>query len=74
MLTVLTLSESSVAMSVTDFPAASMIITWQDKRVVLRQRPLKTGLRMGEKLIAGDNPIIAYRRQRDLLIRKAYQF
>ena len=40
----------------------------QDRRVVLTQRPLRTELRMGEKLIFGDAPIIEYRRRRQKLI------
>lgn len=44
------------------------IILNQDKRVVTTQRPVKTSLRMGEKLIPGDGPIVAYRRRRDDLI------
>jgi phenylpropionate dioxygenase-like ring-hydroxylating dioxygenase large terminal subunit len=36
----------------------------QDKRVVLTQRPNVSSLHMGEKLIQGDGPIIAYRRRR----------
>lgn len=47
---------------------SSLYIAWQDKRVVLNQRPVKTDLRMGEKLIPGDNPIVAYRRRRADLI------
>ena len=41
----------------------------QDRRVVVTQQPLRTELRMGEKLIAGDAPIIEYRRQRHKLIQ-----
>jgi phenylpropionate dioxygenase-like ring-hydroxylating dioxygenase large terminal subunit len=39
-------------------------ILYQDKRVVITQRPIKTALRMNEKLIQGDRPIIEYRRRR----------
>ncbi len=37
----------------------------QDRRVVLTQIPKKTALQMDEKLIAGDLPIVTYRRLRD---------
>jgi hypothetical protein len=43
-------------------------IVHQDRRVVVTQRPYRSDLRMGEKLIPGDNPIIAYRRRRQELI------
>ncbi len=43
------------------------LILGQDKRVVLTQRPVRTWLRMGEKLIQGDGPIVAYRRRREEL-------
>jgi phenylpropionate dioxygenase-like ring-hydroxylating dioxygenase large terminal subunit len=43
---------------------ANMFVLRQDKRVVLTERPIKTDLRMGEKLIPADGPIVAYRRQR----------
>jgi len=39
----------------------------QDKRVVLSQLPIRTELRMGEKLVQGDTPIIAFRRKREEL-------
>ena len=43
------------------------VILNQDKRVVLTQVPKRSDLRMGEKLIPGDGPIIAYRRRRSEL-------
>ena len=43
----------------------------QDRRVVLTQRPKATSLRMGEKLIPSDGPIIEYRRHRQKLIDAA---
>ena len=43
------------------------VILNQDKRVVLTQVPKRSDLRMGEKLIQGDVPIIAYRRRRSEL-------
>lgn len=42
-------------------------ILGQDKRVVITQHPKKTALRMEEKLIQGDRPIIEYRRRRPAL-------
>ena len=48
-------------------PANALILS-QDRRVVVRQQPTRTYLRMGEKLIQGDSPIIAFRRERDALI------
>jgi phenylpropionate dioxygenase-like ring-hydroxylating dioxygenase large terminal subunit len=47
---------------------SSIIILRQDKRVVLTQNPKKTSLRMDERLIMGDKPIIEYRRHRQELI------
>ena len=40
-------------------------------RVVQTQHPKRSDLRMGEKLIQGDSPIIAYRRRRQELIEAA---
>jgi phenylpropionate dioxygenase-like ring-hydroxylating dioxygenase large terminal subunit len=48
-------------------PANALILS-QDRRVVVRQVPRHTHLRMGEKLIGGDAPIIAFRRERDELL------
>jgi phenylpropionate dioxygenase-like ring-hydroxylating dioxygenase large terminal subunit len=42
----------------------NLFIERQDRRVVLTQRPLRSQLRMGEKMIPGDAPIIEYRRKR----------
>ena len=39
--------------------------------MVQTQRPMRSDLRMGEKLIQGDGPIIAYRRRRQELIEAA---
>jgi phenylpropionate dioxygenase-like ring-hydroxylating dioxygenase large terminal subunit len=47
------------------------LIAHQDRRVVQTQRPMRSDLRMGEKLIPGDGPIIAYRRRRQELIDAA---
>ncbi len=48
----------------------SVIILRQDKRVVVTQIPKKTTLKMDEKLIVGDKPIIEYRKHRDELIEQ----
>jgi phenylpropionate dioxygenase-like ring-hydroxylating dioxygenase large terminal subunit len=47
---------------------ASFVIERQDKGVVETQLPKRSDLRIGEKLIQGDGPIIAYRRRRAELI------
>jgi len=39
--------------------------------VVVTQTPKRSYLQMGEKLIQGDSPIIAYRRRREELIRES---
>jgi len=48
-----------------------LVIERQDKRVVVTQRPKRSDLRGGEKLIQGDGPIIEYRRKRQALIDAA---
>jgi hypothetical protein len=40
----------------------------QDRRVVETQQPRPSGLRIGEKMIQGDRPIIEYRRRREELL------
>ena len=50
---------------------SNLIIERQDKRVVETQRPQRSYLRLSEKLIQGDGPIIAYRRRRQELIERA---
>jgi hypothetical protein len=47
------------------------IILGQDKRPVITQRPKRTDLRMVEKLIPGDGPIVDYRRRRQELVGKS---
>lgn len=42
----------------------------QDRRVVITQQPVKSFLKMDEKLISGDLPIITYRKLRNELIEK----
>ncbi len=50
---------------------SNRVILRQDKRVVITQEPKRSSLRMGEKLIQGDGPIIEYRRRRQELIEAA---
>jgi phenylpropionate dioxygenase-like ring-hydroxylating dioxygenase large terminal subunit len=47
---------------------SNIFIARQDRRVVVTQRPFRSELRMGEKLIPGDAPVIEYRRRRQALI------
>jgi phenylpropionate dioxygenase-like ring-hydroxylating dioxygenase large terminal subunit len=47
------------------------IVAHQDRRIVVTQQPKRSDLRIGEKLIPGDGPIIAYRRRRQELIEAA---
>lgn len=46
---------------------ANKIIERQDKRVVITQKPKASSYKSGEKLLAGDGPIILYRKLRDEL-------
>jgi phenylpropionate dioxygenase-like ring-hydroxylating dioxygenase large terminal subunit len=46
----------------------NLVIERQDKRVVITQRPKRSGLRIGEKLISSDGPIVDFRRRREELI------
>lgn len=46
----------------------SIIILRQDKRVVITQIPKKSGLKVNERLIMGDKPIIEYRKHRQELL------
>ncbi len=55
------------------FNPSNRVILNQDKRVVLTQRPKRSGLKIGEKLIPADKPIIEYRTIRRELQRKAGQ-
>jgi len=48
----------------------SKVILRQDKRVVLTQRPVKSDIKLNEKLIVQDRPIILYRSQRKSMIEK----
>jgi phenylpropionate dioxygenase-like ring-hydroxylating dioxygenase large terminal subunit len=45
----------------------SRVIANQDKRVVSRQLPIKTSLRMGEKLMSGDYGVLTFRTERNRL-------
>ncbi len=47
---------------------SSIIILRQDKRVVITQLPKKSAVKMDERLIMGDKPIIEYRKHRQELI------
>jgi phenylpropionate dioxygenase-like ring-hydroxylating dioxygenase large terminal subunit len=44
---------------------ADRVILHQDRRVVLTQLPKKSGLTIGENLVQGDAPIVAFRLKRD---------
>lgn len=46
------------------FKKFNLVVLNQDKRVVVSQDPTRSWLNMGEKLIAGDAPIVTYRRRR----------
>ena len=48
----------------------NLVIARQDKWVVETQQPRRSGLKIGETLIPGDSPIIAYRRRRRELIQQ----
>jgi phenylpropionate dioxygenase-like ring-hydroxylating dioxygenase large terminal subunit len=45
----------------------NVLVAHQDRRVVITHQPQPSGLRIGEKLIQGDRPIVAYRRRREEL-------
>jgi phenylpropionate dioxygenase-like ring-hydroxylating dioxygenase large terminal subunit len=47
---------------------SNIVILRQDKRVVITQLPKKTELKMDERLIMGDKPIIEYRKHREELM------
>jgi Phenylpropionate dioxygenase and related ring-hydroxylating dioxygenases, large terminal subunit len=46
------------------------VIERQDKRIVITQKPKASSYRSAEKLVAGDSPIIQYRRMREELQQK----
>jgi phenylpropionate dioxygenase-like ring-hydroxylating dioxygenase large terminal subunit len=47
---------------------SNLLIERQDRRVVVTQRPFRSDLKIGEKLIPGDGPVIEYRKRRQALI------
>jgi len=49
----------------------NLIITHQDRRVVVTQQPKASALQIGEQLFQADRPIIEYRRRRQELMEKA---
>jgi phenylpropionate dioxygenase-like ring-hydroxylating dioxygenase large terminal subunit len=49
----------------------NLYIAHQDRRVVVTQQPKPSALVMGERLIQGDHPIVAYRRRRQELLDQA---
>ena len=48
---------------------SNIFILRQDKRVVITQLPKKTSVKMDERLIMGDKPIIEYRKYREELMK-----
>ncbi len=46
---------------------ANRVVERQDKKIVETQIPKKSGIRMKEKLVAADRPIMEYRRKRQRL-------
>jgi phenylpropionate dioxygenase-like ring-hydroxylating dioxygenase large terminal subunit len=53
------------------FTPLNLIITHQDRRVVVTQQPKASALQIGEQLSQADRPIIEYRRRRQELMEKA---
>ena len=51
------------------FMVFNRVILHQDRRVVQTQLPKPSGLSIGENLIQGDGPVVAYRMRRDSLIK-----
>jgi len=51
---------------------SSLVILRQDKRIVITQLPKKSTLKMDERLIMGDKPIIEYRKHRQELIETGW--
>ncbi|MDD4993106.1 MAG: hypothetical protein PHR83_12830 [Paludibacter sp.] len=48
----------------------NIVILRQDKRIVITQLPKKSQVKMDERLIMGDKPIIEYRKHREELMKK----
>lgn len=46
---------------------ANLIVERQDKRIVITQKPKASSYQSQEKLLAGDGPVIQYRRLREHL-------
>jgi len=51
----------------------NLIITHQDRRVVVTQQPKASALKIGEQLFQADRPIVEYRRRRQELMEQARQ-
>ena len=51
----------------------NVYVAHQDRHIVETERPKRTGLKIGEKLIQADGPIIAYRKRREELIALSAQ-
>jgi phenylpropionate dioxygenase-like ring-hydroxylating dioxygenase large terminal subunit len=51
----------------------NLIITHQDRRVVVTQQPKASGLQIGEQLFQADRPIVEYRKRRQELMEQARQ-
>ncbi len=49
----------------------NLLVAHQDRRIVVRQRPKRSDLNIGENLAQGDRPIVEYRRRRRALIQEA---
>jgi phenylpropionate dioxygenase-like ring-hydroxylating dioxygenase large terminal subunit len=49
----------------------NLIITHQDRRVVVTQQPKASALHSGEQLFQADRPIIEYRKRREELMEQA---
>jgi phenylpropionate dioxygenase-like ring-hydroxylating dioxygenase large terminal subunit len=47
----------------------NLVVAHQDRRVVETHQPQRSGLRIGERMIQGDRPVIEYRRRREELIQ-----
>ena len=48
-------------------------VAHQDRRIVETHQPQRSGLRIGERMVQGDRPIVEYRRRREELIAAASQ-
>ncbi|MGC9335080.1 MAG: hypothetical protein ACP5JJ_13080 [Anaerolineae bacterium] len=49
----------------------NLVVVHQDRLLVETHQPQPSGLRIGEKMIQGDRPVVEYRRRREELIRAA---